>query len=119
MALVDSIVVFAVSLVIGALGIHLGARTIVAESDLEEAVITALLGAIVWTVVGAFLGWIPFLGPALTFLAWLGLINSRYPGNWVNAGGIALVAWISVLGILYILAVLGVGDLGAIGVPGV
>lgn len=114
----ESIVVFVISLLIGALGIYVGARVIADVTDYTYAIITALIGAIVWTVVGFFLGWIPLLGPILVFLAYLAVINWRYPGGWVDAALIALVAWISVLIVLYVLVFLGITGFEAAGVPG-
>lgn len=119
MALIDSIIVFLIGLLLGATGIYLAAKFILGESDFGKAFMTALFGAVVWAVVGFLFGWIPLLGPLITLLAWVGLINSMYEGGWVNAAGIAFIAWISVLVILYILAVLGIGSFEAIGVPGV
>jgi hypothetical protein len=118
MALVDSIIVFVVSLLVGALGIYVGARVIVGESDYSYAIITALLGAIVWAIFGLFFGWIPLFGPLLVLLAYIAVINSRYPGGWWDAALIALVAWVASLIVLYVLAVLGVGAFEAVGVPG-
>lgn len=119
MALIDSLLVFLTGLLLGATGIYISARVILGEKDFSKAFITALFGAFVWTVVGFLFGWIPFLGPLITLLAWIGFVNSMYQGGWVNAFGIAVVAWVSVLVILYLLAVLGVGSFEAIGVPGV
>ena len=119
MTLIDSLVVFAVSLLIGALGIYVSASLIVDAQDYTYAIVTALIGAIVWGVVGFFLGWIPLLGPLLVFIAYLAVINARYPGGWTQAIGITLVAWISVLVVLYILAIVGVTGFEAAGVPGV
>jgi len=119
MALIDNLLVFIVSLLIGGLGIHIGAIVTVGSYDYSKALWTALIGAIIWTVVGFFFGFIPLLGPAVTFLAWLTVINSSYEGGWINALVIAGIAWISVLAILYLLATLGIGEFGAIGVPGV
>jgi hypothetical protein len=51
MAIVDSVVVFVVSLLIGALGIYVGARAVVGSDDYSYATVTALIGAIVWVVV--------------------------------------------------------------------
>ncbi len=113
-----SIVVFLVSLAIGALGIHLGAMAIVEESEYSDAVVTALIGAIVWAVVGFFLGVIPLVGPLLALLAWIAVINMMYPGGWTEAAGIGLIAWVSVLVVLYILALFEVTAFTAIGVPG-
>lgn len=119
MALVDTVVVFVVSLLVGALGIHVGAALITGTEDYSHAVLTALLGSIVWAVVAFFLGWIPGLGPLLTFLAYLGVIKSRYPGGWLDAAGIALVAWVASLAVLYVLATTGWTSFEAVGVPGV
>ncbi|MGM0592660.1 MAG: hypothetical protein ACQETI_13745 [Halobacteriota archaeon] len=119
MALVDSLIVFVVSLLVGTVGIYTGARFITGEDDFRYALVTALLGAIVWAVVGFFLGWIPLLGPVVTLGAYLGVINARYRGGWVNAGAIAFVAWLASLVVLYALALVGVGSFGAVGVPGV
>ena len=118
MALIDSIVVFIVSLLIGALGIYTGARVIADREDYSYALITALIGAIIWVVVSFFFGWIPLLGPLLALVAYVAVINYRYPGGWGNAIGIALVAWIASLVVLYILALLGVTAFDAMGVPG-
>jgi len=119
MALIDSIIVFLIGLLLGATGIYISAKLILGTEDFGNAFMTALFGAIVWAVVGFLFGWIPLLGPLITLLAWVGLINSMYEGGWVNAASIALVAWISVLVILYLLAFLGIGSFEAIGVPGV
>ncbi|QLG49522.1 hypothetical protein [Natrinema halophilum] len=114
-----SIVVFVVSLLIGALGIYAGARIIVGRADYDHAIVTALIGAIVWAIVGFFVGWIPLVGPLVALLAYIAVINWRYPGEWTAAAMIALVAWVTVLIVLYVLAALGVTGFAAVGVPGV
>ena len=115
--MIDSLVVFIVSLLIGALGIYFGARVIVDVEDYTYAIITALLGAIVWAIVGLFFGWIPLLGPLLVIIAYLAIINWRYPGGWLAALGITLVAWVAVFIVLNILAFVGLTGFEAIGVP--
>lgn len=117
--MIDSLIVFIVSLLIGAVGIYVGARVIVDTEDYTYAIVTALLGAIIWGVVGFFLGWIPLLGPLLALVGYLAVVNARYPGGWVQAAAITIVAWASVLIVLYALAVLGVTGFDAVGVPGV
>ncbi len=117
--MIESIVVFVVSLLIGAMGIYLGAKVIVDAEDYTYAIITALIGAVVWALVGFFFGWVPLLGPLLVFVAYLAVINARYPGGWVDAAAITIVAWISVLAVLYLLAIIGVTGFEAVGVPGV
>lgn len=119
MGIVESLIVFVVSLLIGALGIYIGARLITDRDDYSYAVITALIGTIIWVIVAFFVGWIPLLGPLLALLAYVAIINMRYPGGWAKAAGIALIAWLASIAVLYVLAVLGVTTFEAIGVPGV
>lgn len=118
MALVDSLIVFVVSLLIGALGIFVGARMLTGETDYTYALVTALIGAIVWGVLGLLVGWIPLLGPLIVLLAYVTVINLRYPGGYLEAIGIALIAWIASLVVLWILAVLRITTFEAAGVPG-
>ncbi|MBZ6494422.1 hypothetical protein [Natrinema longum] len=115
---VASVIVFVVSLLIGAVGIYAGARVIVGRADYDHAIVTALIGAIVWAIVGFVVGWIPLVGPLLALIAYVAVINWRYPGDWTAAAMIGLVAWITVLIVLYALAALGVTGFDAVGVPG-
>ncbi|MCU4801629.1 hypothetical protein OB920_14715 [Halobacteria archaeon HArc-gm2] len=119
MALVESIIGFVVSLLIGAAGIYLGASILTDVEDYTYAIVTALIASLVWFIVAAFLGWIPLLGALLALLAYIAVINYRYPGGWVEAIGIALIAWIATVVILYVLALLGITSFSAIGIPGV
>ncbi|OVE83386.1 hypothetical protein [Natronolimnobius baerhuensis] len=116
--MLNSFVVFVASFLIGGLGIHIGAVVIADVSDYTYAFFTALIGAIVWSVVGFLFGWIPLLGPALVLLAYLAVIKRRYPGGWIDAAGITLVAWIAVLVVLYALAAADITTFDAAGVPG-
>ena len=118
MALIDTIIVFVVSLLIGALGIYLGAKFVLDYEDYTYAIVTALIGAIVWAVVGFLFGWIPLLGPILALIAYVAVINWRYPGGWWEAILISLIAWIASLVVLYILAALNIAAFEAVGVPG-
>ncbi|WP_436923608.1 hypothetical protein [Halosimplex amylolyticum] len=118
MALVDSIIVFVVSLLVGALGIYIGASVITDHEDYTYAIVTALIGAIIWGVVGFLFGWIPLLGPILVLIAYVAVIQFRYPGGWGDAILIALIAWIASLVVLWVLAFVGIGALEAVGVPG-
>lgn len=117
MALIDTIAIFLVNLVIGGIGIYAGATLVTGEEDFGYAIMTALLGAIVWAVVSFLVGWIVILGPILTLLAWIWVINSRYEGGWVNAALIGIFAWLAVLVTLIILSTLGVTAFEAIGIP--
>ncbi|WP_435093637.1 hypothetical protein [Halorubrum sp. N11] len=112
---VGSIVAFIVALLIGGLAIYISARVIVDADDYSHAVVTAFVGAIAW----ALTAWIPLFGPLLALIVWIAVINWRYPGGWLQAGLIGVVAWASALIILYVLnMVFGLG-IGAFGIPGV
>lgn len=118
MGLFDSIGVFVVSLLVGALAIYIGARVVVDAEDYSYAIVTAFVGAIVWVIVAALVGWIPLLGPILALVAWIGVINWRYPGGWVDAALIGFVAWITSLVVLWLLGTFGLLAFDAFGVPG-
>ena len=109
------IVSFVVALLIGGLGIHLGAKFVVDVDDYGRAVETALYGAIAW----ALTSWVPLVGSLIALVVWVGVINWRYPGGWTAAAVIGVVAWVAAAIILVLLnGVLGLG-LGAFGIPGV
>ncbi|MFC6837662.1 hypothetical protein [Halomarina ordinaria] len=113
--IVGSLINFVVSLLIGGLGIYVGAKVLTGVEDFSKAVVTALVGAIAW----AIFGWIPIVGFLLALVAYLAVVNYQYPGGWVNAVGIALVAWLASLVVLLVLGALGVVAFDALGVPGV
>lgn len=119
MAVVDNLVVLVVSFLIGALGIYVGARVVTDTDDYSYALVTAVIGAVVWTVVAFFFGGIPLLGPILALLAWVAVIKWRYPGGWVDAALVGVVAWFSAVVVLYGLALLNVATFEALGIPGV
>lgn len=112
---IGSLVAFVVALLVGGLAIYVSADLIVDVRNYSHAVITALLGAIAW----ALTAWIPLFGPLIALVAWVGVINWRYPGGWVKAAVIGLVAWFCALAILFILNSIFNLGVGAFGVPGV
>jgi len=118
MALIDSLLVFLISLLVGALGIYVGARALTDVDDYTYAIVSALIASIVWVIVAFFLGWIPFLGPLLALVAYLAVINMRYPGGWLRASGVAFIAWLASLVVLYLLSAIGLANFEAVGVPG-
>jgi hypothetical protein len=111
---VGSIVAFVVALLVGGLAIYLSANIIMDVQDYSHAVITAFIGAVAW----ALAAWIPLVGPVIALIVWIGVINWRYPGGWINAVIIGVVAWAAALALLFVLnTVLGLG-VAAFGVPG-
>ncbi|WP_324664800.1 hypothetical protein [Haloarcula sediminis] len=118
-SLVSGVFVFLVSLLVGTVAITLGAQALLdRDTGFRRAAITALLGALVYALVGVFFGWIPLLGPVLMLVAWVGVINWQYPGGWGTALGIAFVAWLVAVILLYGLGLLGIAT-DAFGIPGV
>lgn len=116
----DSVIVFIVSLLVGSLGIYVGVSLATNEAiGFGGAALTALLGAIAWGVVSFFLGWLPLVGALLALLAWIGVINLRHSGGWASAAVIGLVAWLVAAGVLYALATAGFVSASAVGIPGV
>lgn len=119
MGLISAVVTFLVGSLVGGLGIFAGAQLVAGRGDYGHAVWTAVAGALVWTLVGTFLGWIPLVGPVLTWLAYLAVIAWRYRVGLVAAAGIALVAWLSLVGAFVLLGPAGLDVFEAVGVPGV
>ena len=116
---ISAIIGFVVALLVGAAGIYVGARVITDTDSYVYAIITALIGSAIWFVVSFFVGFIPLIGPVLALLAYLGVINWRYPGGWLAAAGIALIAWIAVFVIVYLLAIVGFVTPDAVGIPAI
>ena len=117
MTLFESIVTFLIGLLVGGFGIHVGAAVIAGEVDYGHAVWTALVGALVWTIVGTLFGGFQLLGPVLTFGSYLAVLRIRYPGGWITAAGIALVAWATLVAVYAFVGPLGLGVFEPVGVP--
>ena len=111
-----SIVGFLVSLLVGALGIYVAGRVVADAGSYTYAIVTALIGSLVWFLVALV---VPFVGSILALVAYLWIINSRYPGGWGTAAAIALVAWAATVAVVYLLALLNLVTAEALGVPGV
>ena len=120
--LVSYLIGFVVSLLIGAFGIYVGARVIADRDDFEYAILTAIVGAIVWWLVAGLFSLIPIvgglIGSVLGLIAWVYVINARYPGGWGSAIGIGLIAYLTVWIVLVVLSTVGLIAPDALGVPG-
>ena len=77
--------------------------------------VTALIGAVAW----ALTSWIPLLGTIVALVVWVGVINWRYPGGWIAAVKIGLIAWVTALAVLVLVNIVFRLDIGAFGIPGV
>lgn len=112
---IGPIVTFVIALLVGGLAIYIAARVVVDEKDYSHAVITAFLGALGWMLTS----WIPLIGPIIALVVWIAVINWRYPGGWVKAAIIGVIAWVSALVILLVLNSVFRLGIQALGVPGV
>lgn len=116
-----SLIVFAVSLLIGGFAIHTGAKLAFASRDYAHAVVTALLGAVAWAIVDLVLAEVG-AGGVLASLAglivWVWVVRRRYSVGWFRAGVVGVGAWLAALIVLVILGLFGIGNLDALGVPG-
>ncbi|WP_339104953.1 hypothetical protein [Haloterrigena salinisoli] len=119
MAVIDSAIIFVLSLLVGTVAILAGARVILdRDASAFNAALTALIGAAVWALTSYFVGWIPLLGVLVMLVAWVGVINWRYPGGWGTAAAIGIIAWVVAVAIVYAASILGIVTPEALGIPG-
>lgn len=118
MALIDSVIVFLVSWIIGTIGIYIGANVITDGVDLSASAITALIGALVWGVVTSLFDFAG-IGSLLGLIAWILVINWRHRGGLINAVLIGLISWIAAIAIIYLLAMVGFSSPEALGIPNI
>ena len=116
-----TLLVFAVSLLIGGFAISVGAKMAFKSKDYSHAVLTALLGAIAWAVVSALFAELDIQGALSSLvglIVWIWVIRWRYNVGWFRGSLIGLFAWIAALVTLALLALVGVSTLDAYGIPG-
>jgi len=118
----STLVVLAVSVLVGGLAIHVGSMFALASRNYAHAVVTAVLGAIAWAIVHTLFGALgvpELLASVVGLVIWIGVIGWRYGTGWIRAGIIGLFAWGAAVATLVVLDALGVSGLSAYGVPGV
>jgi len=114
LALEDRLLTFVGSVLIGGVAIHAGALIASDAESYAHAVLTAIIGALVW----ALLEPVPVIGGFLAMVAWIAVVRWRYTGGWLRAGATGIAAWAAAVVVLAALDLLGVGALSALGVPG-
>jgi len=117
-----TLLVFAVSLLIGGFAISVGAKMAFKSKDYSHAVLTALLGAIAWAVVSIVFAEFEVQGALSSLVGlvvWIWVIRWRYEVGWLRGSLIGLFAWLAALVTLSLLALVGVSSLDAYGVPGI
>lgn len=100
-SVLGGLVTFVVGLLVGGVGIYVGAMLVTGEDEFGTALWTALFASLAWAVATLLVGWIPLLGGlfglALGLLFYLGVISVQYDVDLASAAVIALVAWVAVL----------------------
>lgn len=121
MALSESVILFVVSLFIGAFGVYIGAMVVADSDDFGEALLVALVGAISWSIIASLIGAVPIVGqilaPIVALAVYITIVKWRYSVTWVRAGGVAILAWVIALGVLTVISNLGLANLDTVGVP--
>ena len=110
----DRLLTFAVSLLVGGGALHVGTHVVSDARNYAHAVLTALLGAVVWAVLEP----VALLGELLALVAWIGVVRWRYRLGWLRSIGVAVVAWTVAVVVLAALELVGAGPVSALGVPG-
>ena len=105
---------FAASLLVGGAALHAGTRLVADGRDYDHAVLTALLGALVWAILEP----VPLLGGLLAAVAWVAVVKRRYRLGWLRAAAVGIAAWTTAVVVLAALELLGIGSVWALGVPG-
>ena len=116
-----TLILFAVSLLVGGFAISVGATFALKSKNYSHAVLTAALGAIAWAVVNAVFEEVGFEGAfssLVGLVVWVWVLRQRYEVGWVRGSIIGLFAWLAALFGLALLALVGVSSLDAYGVPG-
>ena len=110
---------FVASLIVVSIATYASTAVLTDASSYGYSLVTALFTSIVWFGVTYFTGGtFVVAGPILAIIAYVAVVNWRYPGGWGDAAVIGVVAWLSALVILFVLnAVLSLG-VRALGVPG-
>ncbi|SEQ69370.1 hypothetical protein [Natrinema salaciae] len=114
LGLEDRLLAFAVSLLVGGAALHAGTHVVADARDYGHAVLTALLGALVWAVLEP----IPLFGGLLAIAAWVAVVKRRYRLGWRRSAGVGVAAWAATVVVLAALELVGIGSVSALGVPG-
>lgn len=117
-----SLVVLAVSLLVGGLAIYLGALFALKSRSYTHAVVTAALGGVAWWLVDLALSELSLgvggsVASLLGLVVWALVLRWRYNAGWVRAALIGVLAWLAALVVLALLSDLGVSGIDAYGVP--
>lgn len=83
---------FLISLIISAIIIYLAAKLFGERETFGTAILAALIGAIIFTIVTYFLG--GWIASVIGGIAWLIALSNLYNMGWLKAIFVAMVIWI-------------------------
>ncbi len=84
---------FLVSLVISSIIIYIATKLVGETEGFGTAVLAALAGAIIFSLVSYFIG-IGWVAALIGGIAWLLALGSLYTIGWLKALGIAIIVWV-------------------------
>ncbi|HYD03036.1 MAG TPA: hypothetical protein VEC16_01940 [Alphaproteobacteria bacterium] len=93
MAFGDILISFIVSLVISAVIIFLAAKLFGEKEGFGTAILAALIGTVIYSIVIYFLG-VGWIAALIGAVAWLIALGSLYEIGWLKSLAIAVVIWI-------------------------
>lgn len=109
---------FVASLIVVSIATYASTAVLTDSSSYVHSLVTAMLTSAVWFGVTYFTGGtFVIAGPLLAIVAYVAIVNWRYPGGWARAGAITVLTWIATFAILYALAAIGLSSFQALGVP--
>lgn len=117
--LAHDVVATAVGLLLGGAALHVAAVAVYHDDSrtptVDRAIVTALLGAAVWSLLAS----VPYVGVALALAGWLGVVHLRYPGRLERTGVVAVLAVAGATVVALVLATVGADVVAVMGVPSV
>lgn len=105
MAILTAFIGFLISLIISGLIIFISTKMLGEKEGLGTAILTAFIGAILFSIVAIFLGtgWIAGL---IGWIAWLLAIGSLYHIGWLKSFLVSIVIWFFTMVLSWIISLL-------------
>ena len=105
MMVLTTLIGFLISLIISGLIIFISTKILGEDKGLGTAILTAFIGAILFSIVAIFLGtgWIAGL---IGWIAWLLAISSLYNIGWLKSFLISVIIWFFTIVLSWIISLL-------------
>jgi hypothetical protein len=93
MIVLEALIGFLISLIISSIIIYIAAKLFGEKEGFGTAILTALVGAIIFSLTSYFIG-IGWVAALIGGIAWLIALGSLYKIGWIKSFVIAVVIWI-------------------------